>query len=98
MDGADQCWRCRPEGDLMTADEVELESDLLAERATGEPALVVDVEGVEAPLDLLLRLARLQKVDLAKVALLALDHQELAFNEEARQPGVQPAADSCHTT
>src|SRR5213595_1638035 len=93
MDGADQCWRCRPEGDLMTADEVELESDLLAERATGEPALVVDVEGFEGPLDLLLALARQQKVDLAKISILALAEQYLAFIEEARKLRLELAAD-----
>src|SRR5437764_3039446 len=93
MDGADQCWRCRPEGDLMTADEVELESDLLAERATGEPALVVDVEGFEGPLDLLLALARQQKVDLAKISILALADQYLAFIEEARKLRLELAAD-----
>src|SRR5438093_13119698 len=93
MDGADQCWRCRPEGDLMTADEVELESDLLAERATGEPALVVDVEGFEGPLDLLLALARQQKVDLAKISILALADQYLAFIEEARRLRLELAAD-----
>src|SRR5438046_8313186 len=93
MDGADQCWRGRPEGDLMTADEVELESDLLAERATGEPALVVDVEGFEGPLDLLLALARQQKVDLAKISILALADQYLAFIEEARKLRLELAAD-----
>src|SRR5206468_10864919 len=93
MDGADQCWRCRPEGDLMTADEVELESDLLAERATGEPALVVDVEGFEGSLDLLLTLARQQKVDLAKISILALADQYLAFIEEARRLRLELAAD-----
>src|SRR5206468_7159527 len=93
MDGADQCWRCRPEGDLMTPDEVELRSDLLAERATGEPALVVDVEGFEGPLDLLLALARQQKVDLAKISILALADQYLAFIEEARRMRLELAAD-----
>src|SRR5438094_1760565 len=93
MDGADQCWRCRPEGDLMTPDEVELDSNLLAERATGEPALVVDVEGFEGPLDLLLALARQQKVDLAKISILALADQYLAFIEEARKLRLELAAD-----
>src|SRR6266581_5476920 len=93
MDGADQCWRCRPEGDLMTPDEVELGSDLLAERATGEPALVVDVEGFEGPLDLLLMLARQQKVDLAKISILALADQYLAFIEAASKVRLELAAD-----
>src|SRR5438067_6946174 len=93
MDGADQCWRCRPEGDLMTADEVELEAEFAAERASDEPALVVDVEGFEGPLDLLLMLARQQKVDLAKISILALADQYLTFIEEARKLRLELAAD-----
>jgi segregation and condensation protein A len=41
-------------------------------RAQSEPALVVDVAGFEGPLDLLLHLARNQKVDLARISILAL--------------------------
>src|SRR5258706_11328398 len=93
MDGADQCWRRRPEGDLMNPDEVQLEADLVAERAVGEPALVVDVEGFEGPLDLLLALARQQKVDLAKISILALADQYLTFIEEARRLRLELAAD-----
>ena len=51
----------------MTPDEIKFEADVTAERETGEPALVVDVEGFEGPLDLLLALARQQKVDLARI-------------------------------
>ena len=36
----------------MNPDEVQFEADLAADRATSEPALVVDVEGFEGPLDL----------------------------------------------
>src|SRR5467141_5052478 len=93
MDGADQCWRRRPEGDLMNPDEVQLEADLVPERATDEPALMVDVEGFEGPLDLLLALARQQKVDLAKISILALADQYLAFIEEARKLRLELAAD-----
>ena len=50
-------------------------------RATGEPSLVVDVDGFEGPLDLLLHLARNQKVDLARISILALAEQYLAFVE-----------------
>ena len=49
------------------------------ERATGEPALVIDVAGFEGPLDLLLHLARNQKVDLARISIVALVDQYLAF-------------------
>jgi segregation and condensation protein A len=77
----------------MNPDEVQLEADLVAERAIGEPALVVDVEGFEGPLDLLLALARQQKVDLAKISILALADQYLAFIEEARKLRLELAAD-----
>ena len=65
----------------------------VAERASDEPALVVDVEGFEGPLDLLLALARQQKVDLAKISVLALAEQYLAFVEAARQLRLELAAD-----
>jgi segregation and condensation protein A len=54
---------------------------------------VVDVEGFEGPLDLLLALARQQKVDLAKISILALADQYLAFIEEARKLRLELAAD-----
>src|SRR5262245_38983034 len=94
MGGADAC-RCgrREEGDLMTPDEVQFEDDLAAERASGEPALVGDGEGFEGPLDLLLALARQQKVDLAKISILALADQYLAFIGEARKLRLELAAD-----
>jgi segregation and condensation protein A len=65
----------------------------LADRASDEPALVVDVEGFEGPLDLLLALARQQKVDLAKISVLALAEQYLAFIEAARKVRLELAAD-----
>ena len=63
------------------------------ERASDEPALIVDVEGFEGPLDLLLMLARQQKVDLAKISILALADQYLAFIEDARWLRLELAAD-----
>jgi segregation and condensation protein A len=74
------------------AEEMSFETEL-AEPAIGEPALVVDVEGFEGPLDLLLTLARQQKVDLAKISILALADQYLAFIEEARKLRLELAAD-----
>src|SRR5207253_462676 len=47
----------------------------------------------EGPLDLLLMLARQQKVDLAKISILALADQYLAFIEEARRLRLELAAD-----
>ncbi len=55
--------------------------------------LVVDVEGFEGPLDLLLALARTQKVDLAKISVLALAQQYLDFISEARRLRLEIAAD-----
>jgi len=66
---------------------------LSPELASDEPALIVDVEGFEGPLDLLLMLARQQKVDLAKISILALADQYLAFIEEARRVRLELAAD-----
>jgi segregation and condensation protein A len=72
--------------------EQDFESDL-PERGSDEPSLMVDVEGFEGPLDLLLTLARQQKVDLAKISILALADQYLAFIEEARKMRLELAAD-----
>jgi segregation and condensation protein A len=75
----------------MSADILPFDSGM--ERAPDEPALVVDVEGFEGPLDLLLMLARQQKVDLAKISILALADQYLAFIEAARKLRLELAAD-----
>src|SRR6202048_2648510 len=72
-------------GRLMNSDGQALDTALADDRAADEPAFVVDVEGFEGPLDLLLALARQQKVDLAKISILALADQYLAFIEEARK-------------
>jgi len=66
---------------------------LTDDRASSDPALVVDVEGFEGPLDLLLMLARTQKVDLTKISILALADQYLAFIEAARKLRLELAAD-----
>jgi segregation and condensation protein A len=63
------------------------------ERATDEPALVVDVEGFEGPLDLLLALARSRKVDITRISILALAEQYLVFIEEIRCLRLEVAAD-----
>lgn len=56
-------------------------------------AFIVDVEGFEGPLDLLLALARTQKVDLAQVSILALVEQYLAFINEAQRLKLEIAGD-----
>jgi segregation and condensation protein A len=70
-----------------------LASQLAADRGDTELAMIVDVEGFEGPLDLLLALARQQKVDLAKISILALADQYLIFVEEARKMRLELAAD-----
>jgi segregation and condensation protein A len=65
-----------------------------AEEAVGTPdALVVSLDGFEGPLDVLLALARTQKVDLAKISVLALADQYLLFIAEARKLRLELAAD-----
>ncbi|QHQ34265.1 segregation and condensation protein A [Algicella marina] len=56
-------------------------------------ALVVDVDGFEGPLDLLLTLARTQKVDLRRISVLALAEQYLGFVEQAKKLRIELAAD-----
>jgi segregation and condensation protein A len=56
-------------------------------------AFVVDIEGFEGPLDLLLALARTQKVDIAKISILALVDQYLAFVSELQNVKLEIAAD-----
>jgi segregation and condensation protein A len=58
-----------------------------------EEALVVNIAGFEGPLDLLLVLARSQKVDLARISVLALAEQYLAFISEAQKLKLELAAD-----
>ena len=62
-------------------------------QATGEPAFTVDLDGFEGPLDLLLELARRQRVDLARISILALAEQYLLFVEAARKLRLELAAD-----
>lgn len=58
----------------------------------GQP-LIVDVAGFEGPLDLLLEMARSQKVDLTRISVLALAEQYLAFIAAARRLKLELAAD-----
>ena len=55
--------------------------------------LVVDVAGFEGPLDLLLAMARTQKVDLSGISVLALAEQYLRFVDEAQRLRLELAAD-----
>ena len=63
-----------------------------ADRLAAE-ALIVDVDGFEGPLDLLLTLSRTQKVDLRRVSVLQLAEQYLAFIHRATSLRIELAAD-----
>ncbi|MBJ3761856.1 segregation/condensation protein A [Maribius pontilimi] len=64
----------------------------VGERLAAE-ALIVDVDGFEGPLDLLLTMSRTQKVDLRQISVLALARQYLAFVEKAAALRIELAAD-----
>jgi len=61
--------------------------------APGEGELIVNLEGFEGPLDLLLSLARDQKVDLRKISMVALVDQYLVHIHQARRMRLELAAD-----
>lgn len=63
------------------------------DRAVDEPSLLIDVQGFEGPLDLLLHLARNQRVDMARISVLALAEQYIEFVERAQALRLELAAD-----
>ncbi len=65
---------------------------LPADRLAAE-ALIVDVDGYEGPLDLLLTLGRTQKVDLRRISVLTLAEQYLSFVQRAQALRIELAAD-----
>jgi len=64
-----------------------------AEVAEESQQLVLELDGYEGPIDLLLALAREQKVDLGKISILALADQYLAFVSRQRSLRLEIAAD-----
>ena len=64
----------------------------VADRLTAE-ALILDLDGFEGPLDLLLSLSRSQKVDLLQISILDLAEQYLLFVETAKELRIELAAD-----
>jgi segregation and condensation protein A len=79
-----------PDDEFSDAGQVAGQS--VAERLAAE-ALIVDVDGFEGPLDLLLMLSRTQKVDLRRISVLDLARQYLAFVERAKALRIELAAD-----
>ncbi|MBB97723.1 MAG: segregation/condensation protein A [Rhodobacteraceae bacterium] len=73
--------------DLFKDDKQNVEDRLAAE------ALIVDVDGFEGPLDVLLTLSRTQKVDLRRISVLDLAKQYLTFVEKAKALRIELAAD-----
>lgn len=76
----------------MSEAEVKFEEDLLENRTESEK-LQVYLGGFDGPIDMLLNLARDQKVDLAKISILALANQYLEFVDKARELRLELAAD-----
>ena len=76
----------------MSEDLFEEDRISVAERVAAE-ALIIDVDGFEGPLDVLLTLSRTQKVDLRQISILELAHQYLAFVEKAKVLRLELAAD-----
>lgn len=76
----------------MADDTFEEDKISVADRLAAE-ALIIDVDGYEGPLDLLLTLSRTQKVDLRKISVLQLARQYLAFVEKAKALRLELAAD-----
>jgi len=75
---------------VSTVDDFE---DAPREAPQSDEAFVVDVAGFEGPLDLLLALARTEKVDLTKIKILPLAEQYLAFIARAKELKIELAAD-----
>ena len=74
-----------------------MQEELFEHRTTAErlvsEILIVDVDGYEGPLDLLLSLSRSQKVDLRKISISDLAVQYLKFIEKAKDLRIELAAD-----
>jgi segregation and condensation protein A len=76
--------------------EAEFQEDpalRLEDGPTDEERLFVDLEGYEGPIDVLLTLAREQKVDITRISILALAEQYIAFIAQARKVRLEIAAD-----
>ena len=76
----------------MSEEQFEMSSIPVEDRLAAE-SLIVDVDGFEGPLDLLLVLSRTQKVDLRKISVLQLAEQYLKFVDEVKKLRIELAAD-----
>ncbi len=71
--------------------EAEPRREVLADAR--DDALIIDLNGFEGPLDVLLELARTHKIDLTRISILALADQYIAFIERATRMRLELAAD-----
>ncbi|WP_417272439.1 segregation and condensation protein A [Celeribacter halophilus] len=78
---------------MADSDQFEISDVLSVEERLAAEALIVDVDGFEGPLDLLLQLSRTQKVDLLKISILHLAQQYLVFVKRAKELRIELAAD-----
>jgi segregation and condensation protein A len=78
---------------MAEAEDWDQPERLAPEDRLAAEALIVDVDGFEGPLDLLLTLSRTQKVDLRRISVLKLAEQYLGFVERARSLRIELAAD-----
>ena len=78
---------------VIAANENEPFEDERPPYKEGRDELVLDIGGYEGPIDVLLTLARDQKVDLTKISILELAEQYLSFITEARRLRIELAAD-----
>lgn len=77
----------------MESQSLSFEEDPARQPEPAAEALIVSLDGYEGPIDLLLTMARDQKVDLRQISILALAEQYLAFVEKARSLRIELAAD-----
>ncbi len=78
---------------MSTGFQPSLDFEAAASAAEDGDALIIDIEGYEGPLHVLLALARTQKVDLMKLSVMKLAEQYLAFVNQARRVRFSLAAD-----
>ena len=78
---------------MSTPFEDGLEFEAADDAADEGEGLIIDIDGYEGPLHLLLELARMQKVDLARISILELAEQYLAFIKSAQDLRIELAAD-----
>lgn len=71
----------------------DLQFEAVDDAAEEGRSLILDIDGYEGPLHLLLELARQQKVDLARLSILELAEQYLAFIKSAQDLRIELAAD-----